>query len=154
MEHPLIRRGCLHDDFRDLSNLWEAVFHHLNCAFRLTHSVTEELHFNVLEAVLPLAVPGLDVLYDGLVEVPDQLPGKAPHVVEHLKTQQVPHFAFVHRQLQLQDVKVAQHKQIQGQVVVLHRHAAQTRQELLRGVEGLLPVEPVDNTAWLLFSGE
>lgn len=146
MVHPLIRCGCLHKDFRDPSNLWEAVFHHFHSAFRLTHSVSKELYFNVLEAVLPLAVPGLNVLYDCLMEVPDQLPGKAPHVVEHLETQQVPHFAFVHRQLQLQDVKVAQHEEVQGQVVVLHRHATQTREELLWGVEGFLPVEPVDNT--------
>lgn len=146
MEHTLIRCGCLHDDFRDLSDLWEAMFHHFFGAFRLTHGVSKELYFNVLKAVFPLAVPCLNVLYDSLMKVPDQLPGKAPHVVEHLKTQQVPHFAFVHRQLQLQDVKVAQHEQIQGQVVVLHRHTFQTRQELLWGVESLLPVEPVDNT--------
>lgn len=145
MEHPLIRCGCLHDDLRDLSNLWKAMLHHFYSAFRRTHSVSKELHFNVLKAVLPLAVPSLDVLYDSLMKVPDQLPGKAPHVVEYLKTQQVPHFAFVHRQLQLQDVKVAEHEEVQGQIVVLNRHTIQTRQELLWGVEGLLPVKPVDN---------
>lgn len=150
MQHPLIGCGRLHYDLRDLSNLWEAMFHHFYSALRLTHSIPKELHLNVLKAVLPLAVPSLNVLYDSLMEVPDQLPGEAPHVVEHLETQQVPHFAFVHRQLQLQDVKVAQHEEIQRQVVVLHRHAIQTGQELLWGVQGLLPVEPVDNTGWLI----
>lgn len=146
MEHPLIRRRCLHDDLRDLSNLWEGVFHHLHSAFSWTRSVAKELHFNVLEAVLPLAIAGLDVLYDGLVEVPDQLPREAPHVVKHLETQEVSYFAFVHGKLQLQDVEVAQHEQIQGQAVVLHRHAVQAREELLRGAEGFLPVEPVGDT--------
>ena len=123
------------------------MFHHFYSGFRLAHSISKELYFNVLKAVLPLAVSSLNVLYDSLVKVPDHFPGKAPDMVEHLKTQQVSHFAFVHRQLQLQDVKVAQHEEIQGQGVILHKRTVQTRKELLRGVEGLLPVEPVENTA-------
>lgn len=101
VEHPLIRCGCLHDDFRDLSHLWEAIFHHFFNDFRLTHSVTKELHFDILKAIFPLTVPCLDVLYDSLMKVPDKLPRKAPHVVKHFETQQVSHFAFVHGQLQL-----------------------------------------------------
>lgn len=126
------------------------MFHHFCSAFRLARGISKELDFDVLKAVLPLTVSSLNVLYDSLMKVPDHLPGEAADVVEHLETQQVPHFAFIHRQLQLQDVEVAQHEEIQGQVVVIHRHSIQTRQELLRGVEGFLPVEPVDyNTVWL-----
>lgn len=126
------------------------MFHHFCRAFRLAHSISKELYFDVLKAVLPLTVSSLNVLYDSLVKVPDHFPGEAAHMVEHLETQQVPHFAFIHRQLQLQDVEVAKHEEIQGQVVVVHRHSIQTRQELLRGVESFLPVEPVDdNTVWL-----
>lgn len=109
MQQPLIRCGCLHNDLRDLSNLWGAMLHEVSS---LTPSISKELNLDVLKAVLPLSVPHFNVLHDGLVEVTHQFPGKASHVVEHLEAQQVPHLALVHWQIQLQDVKVAQHEEI------------------------------------------
>lgn len=135
---PLIRCGCLHNDPGHLSTFWEALLHHLSC---LAGSISKELNLDVLEAVFPLSVPHFNVLHDGLVKVTHQFPRKAAHMVEHLEAQQVPHLALVHWQIQLQDVKVAQHEEIKGQLVVFYGHSIQTRQELLWGVESLLPVK-------------
>lgn len=124
-----------------------ALFHLLCGAARLADRAAEELGFDVLKAVFPLPIPRLDVQYDGLVKIPYSLPGETSDVVKNLETKEMPHFAFIDGQVQLQDVEVAQHEEIQGQVVVLNRHPVHTGKELLRGVERLLLVESETNAA-------
>lgn len=90
-------------------------------------SIPKEPGFDVLKSVAPLPLPFLDLLEDGLVEVPDGLPWETTYVIEDLEAQQVPHLSLLSQQILLQDVEVAQHIKVNGQAVIDHRG----RQEVL-----------------------